>query len=314
MHTPLSFPRSLILALVLMMAATPGSGAWTLEEITSPPAAVSASDLPEGANGLPDGGAAIATSGDLREAWFEDPTRRYGHGVLGDAIEAGSLAARTADGKVFRLVLPGDEVFEDITPRLADLNGDGQSEIVTIRSSVRAGAAVTLYGLEGQALRETASTPFIGRSNRWLNIAAIAPILAPGVTAIAYVETPHIGGTLRVYHLEAGRLVEKAELYGFSNHAIGSRELDLAETFDADGDGLTDLLIPDATRSALRLVGKTKTGLGEKARFPLPARVRGPLRHDGTPDAMAVIVPLEDGKTYRLVIQPEDVQTPQDAR
>ncbi|WP_299481083.1 hypothetical protein [uncultured Roseibium sp.] len=46
---------------------------------------------PEG--GLPDGKFAVYRPGrpDAVAAWYGSPTRRYGHGILGDAIEAGSL-------------------------------------------------------------------------------------------------------------------------------------------------------------------------------------------------------------------------------
>jgi len=306
-HTQI--PRLLAVLALAGFIVTPGAvAAWTLEKLASPPEALPASSPPAKSNALPDGGLAEASSGDLVAAWYEDPTRRYGHAVLGDSIEAGSLAAQTADGVILRLVLPGREVFEDITPRLADLDGDGRTEIITIRSSVTAGAAVTVYGLRGATLQEVATTPFIGHSHRWLNVAALAPIIDPDRLAIAYVETPHIGGTLRIYHLKDSALIEKAQLFGFSNHAIGSRELALSVTFDADGDELADLLLPDAARSALRLIGWTKNDLIEKARYPMPARVSGPLTMTSNGSEISVIVPLDDGKTYRLGIQPQDLR------
>ena len=46
---------------------------------------------------LPDGGYAIGIH-DIAGAWLIEPTRRYDHGVLGDAIEAGGLRVRLRDG------------------------------------------------------------------------------------------------------------------------------------------------------------------------------------------------------------------------
>jgi len=75
---------------------------------------------PEGA--LPDGFVDTSASGDIRRAWYGRPTDRYGHGVLGDAVEGGSLVVETATGERFELTLPETQVFEDITPRIVDLD------------------------------------------------------------------------------------------------------------------------------------------------------------------------------------------------
>jgi hypothetical protein len=108
------------------------------------------------------------------------------------------LRVRLAGGTPERVVLPDSEVFEDRTPRLADLDGDGRTEIITIRASLRQGGSVAVYGVRGEQIVELGATPFIGRSNRWLNIAGIADFLGRGDLQIAFVETPHIGGTLKL--------------------------------------------------------------------------------------------------------------------
>ena len=56
-------------------------------------------------DGLPDGFMAKA-AGDIAAAWYVAPTRRYGHGILGDAIEAGGLRVTTADGVELTYDLP----------------------------------------------------------------------------------------------------------------------------------------------------------------------------------------------------------------
>ena len=48
----------------------------------------------------------------------------------------------------------------------ADLDGDGTTEIITIRSSVTHGASVTVYGVQDNKLVFRATTGFIGRANR----------------------------------------------------------------------------------------------------------------------------------------------------
>jgi hypothetical protein len=134
------------------------------------------------------------------------PTTRYGHSILGDAVEAGELIVKSAKGRTFSLVLPPSEVFEDRYPRLADLDGDGTVEVVAIRSSLSFGASVAVYGLRKGTVMELASTPFIGRANRWLNIAGIARFRGRRGRETAYVQAPHIGGTLFLYAFEQGRL------------------------------------------------------------------------------------------------------------
>lgn len=65
---------------------------------------------------------------------------------------------------------------------------------------------------------------------------------------------PHIGGTLRLFEFDGERLTQKYEAFGFSNHAIGSPEQDMAAVIDWNSDGILDLVIPDAGRTALRII------------------------------------------------------------
>ena len=39
----------------------------------------------------------------------------------------------------------GPNVFEDLPPRLADVDGDGLDEIILVRASFSEGAAVSIY-------------------------------------------------------------------------------------------------------------------------------------------------------------------------
>jgi hypothetical protein len=213
-------------------------------------------------NGFPHG--LIANSPGARNidsAWYGSPTRRYRHGILGDDIEAGSLHVKIAEGTELTFHLPETEVFEDRAPRLVDLNGDGQTEIITIRSAVREGAAITVYGLRDQQLVELATTPFIGTGYRWLNVAGIEDFLGTGQNQIAYVQTPHIGGTPFLYKFGNHKLELVDQLYGFSNHQIGSIEMRLSAIADINENGRMDLAVPSANRGALRIIGFTDKGL-----------------------------------------------------
>ncbi|MGB0630939.1 MAG: hypothetical protein ACPGRZ_09605, partial [Alphaproteobacteria bacterium] len=97
------------------------------------------SRLPAPGNALPDGLVAVSSRGDIAAAWYTEPTTRYGHAVLGDAIEAGGLRIRTRDGDVLDYALPQTEVFEDRAPRLADLDA-GRGRYPSHRGGSPAGA------------------------------------------------------------------------------------------------------------------------------------------------------------------------------
>lgn len=212
---------------------------------------------------LPESQAAFAPNGSVEYAWYTRPTDRYAHGVLGDKIEGGGLKI-IVDGEEYEIVLASNRVFEDIKPRLVDLDGDGSTEIITIQSSTRAGGAVVVYGFQDGKIIQVAASDFIGTPNRWLNIAAIADFRGNGLKQIIWVETPHIGGKLHIgdYDGKAFKVVDQA---GFqwprgkglmSNHAIGSRNQDLSVTTDLDNDGTLDLVLPGADRKGIWVMRK----------------------------------------------------------
>lgn len=199
---------------------------------------------PDGA--LPDGSIATMTGGDIAKAWYGAPTKRYAHGVLGDAIEGGELVVETSSADRLTFVLPEDQVFEDITPRLHDFGADGSIEIVTLRASHGGGGAVVIYGLRDGALVEIGGSAENGRPNRWLNIAGIAD------NRIYFIRTPHIGGRLHalIYADGAFRETDLSALGRFSNHVIGSRELGLGFLGYLGGEELV-LAVPVQSRDAL---------------------------------------------------------------
>lgn len=256
--------------------------------------AATLSPLPA-AERLPDGDTATSATGDVAAAWFARPTTRYAHGILGDAIEAGSLVAKTRDGRTIEAVLPETQVFEDLTPRLTDLDRDGRNEIVAIRSDVAKGAALAVYGLAGGQLVERAATPPIGRPSRWLNVAALADLDGDGRRDIAIVKTPHIGGTLEVYAWRDGELRLRASRSGYSNHVIGSRDLDLAEVVSLNG--APALILPNAARTTLEVMRVGSDTITPVASIALAARAVGHLRLSA--DGQSVDLRLEDGRTVR---------------
>jgi hypothetical protein len=240
--------------------------------------------------------------GRIAEAWLVAPTDRYDHGVLGDAIEAGGLMVRLDDGSERRLLLPDDQVFEDLQPRLADLDRDGNDEILIVRSSLDSGAVLTAYGLVDDELRLIAEGPKRLPKHRWLNPVGAADFDGDGVIEVAYVETPHLGGVLRIVSLQEGELVEEASWAGVSNHVIGSRELGLHAILDFDEDGLPEIFIPSVRRRSLRVLRYQDGEIKLLGRSFYEAQIIGDFRLvdlDGNA-LLDVIFQLDDGLEVRL--------------
>ena len=119
-------------------------------------------------------------------------------------------------------------VFEDLQPRLADVDNDGALEFVTIQSSVTQGGSVAVYKIINDSLQPYLSSGYIGSSSRWLNVAAIADLDNDGKIEIAWVQTPHIGGILKIARVENGKWTLLDEKTGVTNHRIGSKNLCLS--------------------------------------------------------------------------------------
>lgn len=256
---------------------------------------------PLATNGIPAGRVAKATGDvDISEAWYAEPTRRYRHGILGDAIEAAALKVRTRFGQTVTLRLPRDQVFEDLTPRLADLDGNGTIEVITIRSSLTRGAALTIYGLNGPLLVQKKSTPFIGRANRWLNIAAIADLTSGSNLEIAVVVKPHIEGTLQVIEYPRGVAVPLGFAEKLSNHQIGSPEQRLSATTDYNNDGKLDLVLPSLDRKTLYVIGQKDGQMAILAKATLPSAIDKAIAVSGEGSQAHFTVGLEDGTVHTV--------------
>lgn len=160
-----------------------------------------------------------ATAACVTEAAYAEPVSRYGHGVLGAGGEYGALELRlTGQAPALRITLPPERVFEDIAPRVVDLDGDACAEVVVVESHARQGAQLAIYGGSG---RKIAATPPIGQRFRWLAPAGIGDLDGDGAVELAYVDRPHLAKILRIWRYRDGALTEVARHEGVTNHRIG---------------------------------------------------------------------------------------------
>jgi hypothetical protein len=153
-------------------------------------------------------------------ALLKPSATRYRHGVLGDGLEPTAVAVfeRHSLETLWRLDLPAPLVFEDLEAR--PLRVAGRDHLALALANPEGGAALALVGLENQRLVYIQGSDF-RQANRWLN-----PLVGEG--ELYAVHTPHIGGRLQRYTIEAHRLLANLIADGVSSHAIGSRNLEPA--------------------------------------------------------------------------------------
>jgi hypothetical protein len=248
--------------------------------------------LPPGA--LPD--ARIVTGSDtIARAWLAEPTDRYGHAVLGDAVEAGSLVIERRDGVRKTLQLGADAVFEDIEPRIARIGG--AERIVVVKSYLDRGAAIAVIDPASASIM--AESPPIGHANAWRNPAGIADYDGDGTTDIMAVRQPHVAGRLELWSFAGGTLRKSVEVPDTGNHVIGSRALAMSATADFDGDGKPDIAIPAFDRRALRLIAFAPK-VRDIARVTLPSRIVTNLALVSFRGRAAVLAGMENGQVVLI--------------
>ncbi|WP_166416474.1 FG-GAP repeat domain-containing protein [Cochlodiniinecator piscidefendens] len=155
-------------------------------------------------------------SADIVSAHYAEPTERYRHGVFGDVSEFGALVLNT-NSRQITIRLPQSHVFEDLEPRLIDVDSDGDFEVVVIETDVRRGAALAIYDETGKV----AETPHIGRTNRWLAPIGAADLDGDGLVELAYIDRPHLAKVLRIWRFDDGALQRVADIDGLTNHRFG---------------------------------------------------------------------------------------------
>lgn len=222
-------------------------------------------------------------------------TQRYDHGALGDGVEASAIVLFAADGSGSvrqRVPLLEPAVVEGTAPILADIDGDGDPEVLVTVTGPDEGARLAAYGLNGERV---ATGPAIGTGFRWRHQLCVSPFPPDGPPEIAVVRTPHIGGTVEFYRVDGDRLSITARHEGVSSHAFGSRILDGGLAGDLLGDGRQTLLVPTQERRQLVALQRAD-GVHQAARRDIGASLTSNVAATPTGDGgLSVAVGRGDG-------------------
>ncbi len=268
---------------------------------------------------------------DIAFAWLGTPTMRYPHRSLGSTAHAAAIHIQTRlpAGRVQELVykLPLTRVFEDLVPRLVDLDADGRDELVVVEADLLRGAAVVVLGLRSAAkpgvsaasvgsesseplvqveLVELARSPYAGSSFLWLNPLGFGDFDGDGKTDVAAVVTPHIGGTLTLYRYQPPHLEPFAKAMDVSNHRMGAVEQELGVVVPPKVPGQrASIVVPDMTRRALHWLQWGPAGTASSKNqwnemsdlMALPALVERML-----PAPQGACLQMSDGGWWRLAL------------
>lgn len=209
--------------------------------------------------------------GRISRAWYADPVQRLGASAIGPWV-AGALVIEDRTTRAFRLELGLDQAFEDMRPRIADFDSDGQTVVLAVRSDAGRGAALIAASLEGEGLvRILAETAPVGHPGGWINPIGIADVTGGGRRSIAVVFSPDDHGQLQIFDYAQHTFTRRFSVPGVCNHLRGQPEQDMAVIADFDGDQIADVALPDSARTAIRILSFAGGKVGEPADIPLPS-------------------------------------------
>jgi hypothetical protein len=216
-----------------------------------------------------------------RYALLGDRTTRYGHGALGGTAEGGSLVVVDVDAGrlVARRTVGPPTVVEGVSPLVADVDGDGEPEVVVTVADADDGARIAVHDATGSHL---ATGPVYGSG--WRHQLCVAPFPPDGRPELAVTRKPHVDRVVEFYRFADGDLTVEAEVPGVSTHTYGSHNVDGGLAADLDADGRPELLVPNARRDELLAIRRTAGGAAVAWRRALGGTLRTNLAGVALPD------------------------------
>ena len=227
------------------------------------------------------------------------PTDEVDLGRLGVEKLARGVAVFTWDGKILDLEdefkLRSGEVFEQVTPILADVGrGEGDEIILTV-SRADEGSELVILSYSGKRLHEIHRGPS-DRKDRFVQVVGASEMGNSGRKLILAVAGPTDSGDLEAFRtdLAATRITLDDEI---STHIEGTIILEMALIGDFNGDGQRELLAPDESKEEISLFQLRKNRFREIVVFTGNRAVSsnlcpGDFNGDGKVD---VAVGFEDG-------------------
>jgi hypothetical protein len=166
-------------------------------------------------------------------------------------------------------------VFKAIAPLWYRPHRDGEELLAVSEGTRQEESRISVYFPDGNLV---AAGPFVGEPQSWRHLVAAGPFGPKGEVEFAAVQTPHVGGLVEFYRLdpENGELELAASGGEYLSHTIYSRNLDAARAGDLDGDDSWELLLPDASYTALEAVRRTESGVETAWRPPGGCRSAAP--------------------------------------
>ena len=248
-------------------------------------------------------------------AHLSDPLRAS----AGEPERAGTLTIRerqpvgmSAEPKPVPIVTTAvaagpDAAFALRPPRIALM--EGRPVVVAVTVPQAGGSALALVGQpvpeakastseapKGWAVFARSPNQPAGMGGQALKPAAIADFAGSGRPQIASVAAPDGAALLQLWAYEAGGLRLAAEAAGYTDLSPGEAEADLAATLDADADGVPELALPVADRSALAILSLKDGSIRERSRIPLPGPAAFGVAALGQGRQTRLLVGLADGR------------------
>jgi len=254
-------------------------------------------------------------------AYYMNRTKRYNHYPMGRAYHLTRLVAHINKSEDVRWIdLPSERVFMDrhLHTFYFNLPGTGTrlAGHAIIEGHVHHGPAASVYGYFQGRLQKLARISWHGSSTGWVNLIGTGDFDGDGCVEIALIRNPQENGSLELWEMryEASpsgtpfSLVLKARSEGFSNHVFGTLAARLSVVADVNFDGILDLIVPDRSRTTLRVMSFVGDQFTEIHRVELPSAVAYDMTYDSPfsykpKRGYTLVVPLEDN-TVHLVQLP----------